>query len=313
MSIGGTLAKARRDAGLTVTQVSERTRIRETIIRGIEQDDYSACGGDFYARGHLRSIARAVGADPAPLIGEYDATLRAPDEITAAEALRPTMPIRAVGRRRPNWTGVLAVALVAVVGFFGYLLVSGPSPGPTAATGVRPAHRHAGHAVAHPRPTSAHAAAPSVPPVAALTPVSAAAFGPGGTAQGDNPQDASLAIAGHPARPWHTSWYATARFGNLQTGTGLLLDLGRPVTVTSAQITLGSIPGADIELRAGNVPALADLRTVASATNAGGVVQLRPAGSVRGRYLLIWFTSLPPDSSGTYQADISDVSLRGQA
>ena len=55
MSIGETLAKARRDAGLTVTQVSERTRIRETIIRGIEQDDYAACGGDFYARGHIRA------------------------------------------------------------------------------------------------------------------------------------------------------------------------------------------------------------------------------------------------------------------
>ena len=60
MSIGATLAKARLDAGLTVTQVSERTRIRETIIRGIEQDDYSACGGDFYARGHVRSIARVL-------------------------------------------------------------------------------------------------------------------------------------------------------------------------------------------------------------------------------------------------------------
>jgi hypothetical protein len=41
-------------------------------------------------------------------------------------------------------------------------------------------------------------------------------------------------------------------------------------------------------------------------------VQLRPAAPVRGRYLLIWFTLLPPDSSGTYQADISGVVLRGQ-
>jgi hypothetical protein len=41
-------------------------------------------------------------------------------------------------------------------------------------------------------------------------------------------------------------------------------------------------------------------------------VQLRPAGPVRGRYLLIWFTVLPPDSSGTYRADISGVSLKGQ-
>src|SRR5215467_5518632 len=93
MSIGATLAQARRDAGLSVAEVSQRTRIRETIIRGIEQDDYSACGGDFYARGHVRSIARAVGADPAALVGEYDATLRATEEITAAEALRPLLPI----------------------------------------------------------------------------------------------------------------------------------------------------------------------------------------------------------------------------
>ena len=66
MSIGETLADARRQAGLTITQVSQQTRIRESIIRDIEQDDFSACGGDFYARGHIRSIAGAVGADSVP-------------------------------------------------------------------------------------------------------------------------------------------------------------------------------------------------------------------------------------------------------
>ena len=73
MSIGEGLAQARRQAGLTVTQIRARTRIRETIISGIERDDYSACGGDFYTRGHIRAIAKAVGTDPVPLIGEYDA------------------------------------------------------------------------------------------------------------------------------------------------------------------------------------------------------------------------------------------------
>src|SRR5258707_3739116 len=78
VSIGDTLAEARRQAGLTVTQVSQRTRIRETIIRGIEQGDFSACGGDFYARGHIRSIAAVVGIDPEPLIREYDEAHGAP-------------------------------------------------------------------------------------------------------------------------------------------------------------------------------------------------------------------------------------------
>ena len=51
VGIGEALAEARGQAGLTVTEVSQRTRIRETIISGIEGDDYSACGGDFLQAG----------------------------------------------------------------------------------------------------------------------------------------------------------------------------------------------------------------------------------------------------------------------
>ena len=78
MSIGEVLAAARRQAGLTITQVSQRTRIRETIIRGIEEDDFAACGGDFYARGHIRAIARATGVDGEPLVRQYDSSHRTP-------------------------------------------------------------------------------------------------------------------------------------------------------------------------------------------------------------------------------------------
>jgi cytoskeletal protein RodZ len=319
MTIGETLAKARRDAGLTVTQVSERTRIRQAIIQAIERDDYTPSGGDFYARGNIRDIARVVGTDAVPLIAEYDATVREPEEITAAEALEPAMPIRAVEPRRANWTAVLAVVLLAAFGFLGYRLASSPAghQAATPAAESAPAHhaaahtRPGGHAAAHHKPAATHS--PSVSPPTTLTPVSVVAFGPGGTAQGDNPQLASLAIGGNAANAWNTDWYATPDFGNMQSGTGLLLDMGRPVTITSAQITLGSTPGADLQLRTGNAPELADLKTVAAATNVGGVVQLRPTGSVSARYLLIWFTQLPPDNAGTYQAFVSGISLKGQA
>lgn len=158
---------------------------------------------------------------------------------------------------------------------------------------------------------------PSGPPPAAaaqaLTPVSAAAFGPLGESDGDNPELARLAIDASPATAWHTDWYTTATFGNLEPGTGLLLDLGRPVTVTSAQITLGPITGADFQLRAGGEPVLADLKPVARATDAGGVVTMRPASPVKARYLLLWFTRLPPDASGTFEAIVYDVRLHGMA
>ena len=126
--IGDTLAQGRRQAGLTITQVSKRTCIRETIIRGIERGDFSGCGGDFYARGHIRSIAGAVGIDPAPLIAEYDVTLAAPQAISAADVFQPVTPVKLKERRRPNWTAAMALALVVIAGIFAYQHVASNSP-----------------------------------------------------------------------------------------------------------------------------------------------------------------------------------------
>src|SRR4249920_4147147 len=137
VSIGATLAAARRRAGLTVSDVSQQTRVTEPIIQGIEQDDYAECGGDFYARGHIRAIARAVGEDPVPLVDEFDSTWRSAKEITAAEAFQPGMPLRKRERRRVRWTAFLAVLVLAVLGFASYKFVSGVGR-PTAAASPRP-------------------------------------------------------------------------------------------------------------------------------------------------------------------------------
>jgi cytoskeletal protein RodZ len=120
VSIGDTLAAGRRQAGLTITQVSQRTCIRETIVRGIERGDYSACGGDFYARGHIRSIARAVGLDSEELIREYDATQAPPQPITAADVFEPFTPVKLRERRRPKWGLVFLAGLVIVAGIVGF-------------------------------------------------------------------------------------------------------------------------------------------------------------------------------------------------
>jgi cytoskeletal protein RodZ len=138
VSIGDTLAAARRQAGLTITQVSQRTCIRETIVRGIERGDYSACGGDFYARGHIRSIARAVGLEPEELIREYDATQAPPQPVTAKDVFRPFTPVKIKERRRPNWSVVLLVGVVAVLGVGGYT------------------YYHTHHHTTPPRPTAAN-------------------------------------------------------------------------------------------------------------------------------------------------------------
>ena len=331
MSIGATLAAARRRAGLTVGEVSQQTRVTEPIIAGIEHDDYAACGGDFYARGHIRAIARAVGEDPSPLIDEFDATWRSAAEITAAEVFQSAMPIRKRERRRVRWTSFLAVLVLAVLGFASYKFVSGAGRSrPAAATSPRPspAGGHTGPAATAPAAqgsatqgsaaqatasrSSAVASSATASPVTmqALTPASVAAFGPAGLADGDDPQGAALATGGDPAQPWTSQWYATAQFGALKQGTGLLLDMGRPVTIASVRLSL-VYPGADIQLRAGSKPVSAWLPAVARVSDAGGTAQLRPGAPVHVRYLLIWFTKLPPDHAGTYRASVYRITVQG--
>ena len=153
MSIGDALADARRQAGLTITQVSQRTCIRETIIRGIEHDDFSACGGDFYARGHIRSVARAVGADDEELIREYDAAHGAPQAIRAADVFEPATPIKIKERRRPNWSLAMVLVLAVIAGYGIYRVVDSA----TAHTGADPGQLGTGaapptHPAAAPRP-----------------------------------------------------------------------------------------------------------------------------------------------------------------
>jgi len=124
VSIGDDLADARRRAGLTVSQVSQQTRIRESIIRDIEQGDFAACGGDFYARGHIRSIAGAVGTDPVPLIGEYDADHGPVGPLRAADVFEPSKPIKIRERRSPSMTMIVVLVLLAIIGYGSYRLVS---------------------------------------------------------------------------------------------------------------------------------------------------------------------------------------------
>jgi len=66
-------------------------------------------------------------------------------------------------------------------------------------------------------------------------------------------------------------------------------------------------------LRAGNTPSLADLPAVASAADNGGTVTIDLHQPVTVRYLLVWFTRLPPDGSGTYQATIYHLGVTGAA
>jgi cytoskeletal protein RodZ len=339
VSIGETLAQARHQAGLSVAQVSEQTRIRTPIIRSIEADDYEACGGDFYARGDIRSIAEVVGTDPEPLIHEYDLDHRASGPVAATSLDELLERSRPQWHRRPGFMLVFGLAaIVIVLGFVGYRIMGGPGSGPAlpvAADGNasptpdangaagRPDAARSARATAGSSAPAAQATARPAPPTTGPTPApaqqvrahtmgpaSATAFGANGT--GDHPQTAHLAIDGVRGTAWRTDWYTTAQFGNLYSGTGLLLDMGRPVTVTGIRVTLGPAAGTHFQIRVGDRPNLGALRPVGRWAGPGGIVRLGLSQPTRGRYVLVWLTQLPPNSAGTYRAAIYGIGVKGR-
>ncbi|MEU3348153.1 RodZ domain-containing protein [Streptomyces sp. NPDC006700] len=171
-SVGRALKEARIAAGLTVNDVSSATRVRVAIVHAIEADDFAPCGGDVYARGHIRNLAKAVRLDPAPLLARFDAEHGGRPAPTPAAPLFEAERIRPE-RRGPNWTAAMVAAIVVVIGFVGFTAFKGGGDDtgaqgqigegstPTAGTSPAPTPRSSKPAEPTPAPSdSAIAAAP---------------------------------------------------------------------------------------------------------------------------------------------------------
>ncbi|MDX6318069.1 MAG: hypothetical protein QOD35_1469 [Nocardioidaceae bacterium] len=117
--IGAELAQARETLGLSVDELADRTRIRPSVIESIERDDFSPCGGDFYAKGHLRMLCRVLGVEAAPLLSAYDASfattpIKARDVFEAELSSGSSGLVRG-GASGANWGVLVAVVVVLLV------------------------------------------------------------------------------------------------------------------------------------------------------------------------------------------------------
>jgi len=98
----------------------------------------------------------------------------------------------------------------------------------------------------------------------------------------------------------------------LKHGTGLLLDLGRRVTITSVRLDLSDYQGANLQLQVGNAADPGDFKVAATVTDAGGVVRVTLHHQASARYLLVWFTLLAPDGAGHFAESVSRVLVTGR-
>jgi hypothetical protein len=201
--------------------------------------------------------------------------------------------------------GVVSVVIVVVLAAIGVTAwaISRTLHHPTAAP---PAHQQQ---TAHPGSSAASVL---------LKPQGAAVYNPDDNdPNADDPGEAQNALGGQPGKFWHTSFYrGYPKFGNLKDGAGLIIDMGSAVRLSQVAVQFGSqcCAHVDIEIGNSNSPsAKGSFTKVASSTTASGTTTFPVSSSATGRYVLIWFTYLPPlaGSPNEYQAQIYNVSIHG--
>ena len=119
MSLGALIAKSRTEAHLSIEDLARATNIPGTLLRDMENNNFAKCGGETYARGHLRNMAAKLGVDERIFLDLFES------EVTAlAKPIREllnknnvTMPYQEP--KRVSWKILAAGSAAALVLFAG--------------------------------------------------------------------------------------------------------------------------------------------------------------------------------------------------
>ena len=114
MLIGSELKSAREAAGLSLDEVATKTKLRSSLIAAIENDDFSLCGGDVYARGHIRVLATLYRIDSTYLLEIFDKNFGVSE--TALNDLAERNSQNLDRRSSVTWKSLSAAAAVVLFG-----------------------------------------------------------------------------------------------------------------------------------------------------------------------------------------------------
>jgi cytoskeletal protein RodZ len=139
MSLGSLITQARKSAGLSIEDLSASTNIRASLLREMESDSFHNCGGETYARGHIRNIATKLGVDPQIFITAFEE-----EQMHSARSMKDLLVENNVMRlpeqaRKVSWKVLAAISVgsLFVVGL-AQIVISNTSsvdiPAPIAST-----------------------------------------------------------------------------------------------------------------------------------------------------------------------------------
>ncbi len=122
------ITKARKDAGLSIDDLSAATNIRAPLLRQIESDNFSQCGGETYARGHLRNIATKLNVDPQLFLTAFE-----DEQMHVDRSMQDLLVENSVMReprenRKVSWKVLVAISISTLfIAGIGQILISNNS------------------------------------------------------------------------------------------------------------------------------------------------------------------------------------------
>lgn len=137
-------------------------------------------------------------------------------------------------------------------------------------------------------------------------------FDPFGQDHSEKPAGIKNSYDNDPSTYWNTDGYKSSAFGNLKSGAGIILDLGKVQQVGTVDVSL--LGGeTSVELRAAPEGATAEPTTFDEFTKVsagtGTNVSLKPGKPVQARYVLLWLTKLPPSGDGDWRGKVSEIKI----
>ncbi|MDZ7672383.1 MAG: DUF4115 domain-containing protein [Halanaerobiales bacterium] len=71
MSVGTRLKKARKSLGLTIEDIQDKSKIKKSYLKAMENDNFEKLPGNVYTKVYIRGYAKIVGLDPQEILAEY--------------------------------------------------------------------------------------------------------------------------------------------------------------------------------------------------------------------------------------------------
>lgn len=121
--LGDYLKQAREKKGVSFEQISSQTRIQEYHLQALESEDFAKLPAKVFAKGFVRSYAKALGLDEEEVLQRFlqtSATFYDQQEPDAPEP-HVQVTLEAPPRQGPNWSLVLGIIVIiaAIAIWFG--------------------------------------------------------------------------------------------------------------------------------------------------------------------------------------------------